>query len=105
MAELESIRPIVADIMERRGDALFDRAETATDAMAHQCWRGAATLHWVEERESGPNRVLELEAELEGVRCELDEAMADAASVTELEREVAELKAKIKKLESPAVDG
>lgn len=102
MAELESIRPIVADIMERRGDALFDRAETATDAMAHQCWRGAATLRWVDECESGPNRVLELEAELEDVRNQL-EMMAEAEA--DARREIIELKAEIKELAAPAVDG
>lgn len=93
MPELESIRPLLADLLEALGDAQlaeFDRhyrlgreneEGLGLDERAYRLWDGARTLAWVEDRETGPDRVLELELELEGVQSELEmerEATAEA---------------------------
>lgn len=103
MAELESIRDLIADTLDGLADAMLaEPVEVTHDELqtGYRLWHGADTLRWVEERETGPSRVIELEDEVERLENELDDVKADAASVGALETEVGELKAKVKELET-----
>lgn len=92
MADLDYLRPAIADILVGLGV----RETIANDGWterSHALVGGGSLIRWVHDREAGPDRVLELETEMDGLRSELETEREVTAGAQD---EVTDLKAKIK---------